>query len=84
MTLTWPFDPNAAPADSFESCMPFDRWRRLLCRRPVNNRVQVWKMGVGRRRFTSGTLRVGSAWTWSTPDPDQLFLCVADGTNQQI
>lgn len=86
-----PYDPDAPPARSFRSpvhavVLAADGGVYVADR--VNDRIQVFgKEGVFLREtfIRPSTRSMGSAWDLAfSPDPDQTWLFLADGTNNKI
>ena len=85
------YDPAAPPARSFRSpvhAVVLAADERVYVADRVNDRIQVFgKDGsfLQEAFFRPATLSMGSAWDVAfSPDPDQAWLFLADGTNNKI
>jgi hypothetical protein len=85
------YDPAAPPARSFRSpvhAVGISRDGRVYVADRVNDRIQVFgKDGTFLEEsfIRPATLSMGSAWDIAlSPDPDQAWLYLADGTNNKI
>jgi DNA-binding beta-propeller fold protein YncE len=86
-----PYDPGASPSPSFRSpvhAVVLSSDGGVYVADRVNNRIQQFgKDGsfVREAFFRPETLSMGSAWDLAfSPDPDQRWLYLADGTNNKI
>jgi DNA-binding beta-propeller fold protein YncE len=86
-----PFVPGEAPAQQFRNpvhcAQPSNDGLVYVCDR-VNNRLQVFKKDgtyVNEIFVKPNSLGDGSVWDISfSPDPEQTFIYLADGTNRKI
>ena len=86
-----PYDPDAEPAGQFRNPVHCVRIANdglvYVCDR-VNDRLQVFRKDgsfVTEFRIEPRTRAAGSVWDVAfSPDPEQQFLFVADGTNEEI
>ena len=85
-----PYDPNAAPVKQFRSvsCASVAKDGMVYACDRQNNRVQVFRRDgtfVKEAVIAKATLGNGSVWDVAfSADPQQRFLYVADGQNQQV
>ncbi len=86
-----PYDPRAEPARSFRSPMHAVRIARdgfVYAGDRVNNRIQVFRRDgsfVREASLAKRTLAMGSVWDLVlSPDPEQRWLFVPDGTNMKV
>jgi DNA-binding beta-propeller fold protein YncE len=85
------YDPDAGPAEQFRNpvhCVRFARDGLVYVCDRVNDRVQVFRKSgefVTEFGVEPRTRGVGSVWDIAlSPDPEQTYLYVADGTNNRI
>lgn len=85
------YDPAADPVRSFRSpvhAVALSADGRVYVGDRVNNRIQVFEKDgafVTEAFVRPSTLSMGTAWDIAfSPDPDQAFLYLADGTNNKI
>jgi DNA-binding beta-propeller fold protein YncE len=86
-----PYDPDASPIRSFRSPMHAVRIGHddlVYTADRVNNRIQVFRKSgqfVKEAFHATRTLAMGSIWDLEfSPDQDQTYLYVPDGTNQKV
>jgi DNA-binding beta-propeller fold protein YncE len=90
-TNAGPFVPGQEPAQQFRNpvhcAQPSNDGLVYVCDR-VNNRLQVFKLDgtyVEEMFIKPNSLGDGSVWDISfSPDPEQTFIYLADGTNRKI
>jgi DNA-binding beta-propeller fold protein YncE len=85
------YDPAAPPARSFRSpvhAVALSRDGGVYVADRVNDRIQVFRKDgtfLEEAFIRPATLSMGSAWDMAlSPDPDQAWLYLADGTNNKI
>ena len=86
-----PYDPDAPPAPQFRNPVhcaePTSDGLLYVCDR-VNDRIQVFRKDgtfVKEAFIEKATRGEGSVWSVAfSPDPQQRFLYVADGSNQKV
>ena len=86
-----PYDPDAPPARSFRSpvhAVRIGNDELVYVADRVNNRIQVFRKSgefVKEAFHATRTLAMGSIWDLEfSPDQDQTYLYVPDGTNQKV
>lgn len=86
-----PYDPEAPPARSFRSPVHSVRLSsddKVYVSDRVNNRIQVFRKDgqyLTEVLIATSTLSMGSVWDIDlSPDPEQMYLYVSDGTNNKI
>jgi len=88
--LLTPYSPSAPPSPNFSTvhCVIISTDRLVYVCDRENDRIQVFDMSgkfVREARIDPDTLIAGSIWDIAfSADPEQKFLYVADGTNNEI